>query len=163
MTKTKNKLYTLGFTLIELLIVITIIAILLIVSLVALKPAQRLADARDSRRATDLNQILTGIHSCIVDSDSGLSTCLGSYTVGDTYEIVSGSTSTGCDDVCTGVTSDTHCLALDTTLTDYFTSLPTDPSTVTSGHTEYSIRILSNNMTVLESCSAEGGTMLISR
>lgn len=152
-----------GFTLIELLIVISILSILLIVALVALKPAQRLADTRDSRRASDLNQLLTGVHSCIIDGDASVSTCLGSYVVGETYEIVTNGTTTGCDDVCTGVTSDTHCLTLDTTLSDYFSDIPTDPGTVAANHTEYTVRVLSNNMTVLEACSAENGVIKISR
>ena len=151
-----------GFTLIELLIVVAIMAILLIVVMVALKPQQRLAETRDTRRALDLNQLLTGIHECIIDKD-GLSACLGSPTTSEVYEIVSGSTASGCDDVCTSVTSDTHCLALDTTLADYFVDIPVDPGTVALGHTEYQITLYSNGMTVLEACSAENGTIKISR
>lgn len=153
-----------GFTLIELLVVVAIIAILAIVVLVALKPAQRLADTRDARRGQDLNQILTAIHSCIVDNDtSTYSTCVGAHTAGQTYELVTGSTTTGCDDVCTGVTSDTHCMNIETTLDDYFIQIPKDPGTVASGHTEYQATVYANGMVVLEACSAEGGPILVSR
>lgn len=152
-----------GFTLIELLIVVAILAILLIVTLVALKPAERLADARDARRGVDVNQILTGIHECVIDGDSDLTACLGTHTVGDVYEIVSSGITTGCDDVCTDVTSDTHCLALDSTLSDYFIELPVDPGTVATGHTEYTVQVYSNGMTVVESCSAENGDIKVSR
>lgn len=154
-----------GFTLIELLIVIAIISILAIVILVGLKPAKRLADTRDARRAQDLNQILTGILSCAIDKkdNANMNTCLGTYNVGDTYEIVTTGTTTNCNSVCTSVTSATHCLPLDIKLTDYFTELPKDPGTVTSGHTNYSITIQSNNMVVLQACSAENGTIKISR
>lgn len=153
-----------GFTLIELLIVLAILSILLLVLLVALKPAQRLSDSRDVRRSLDLNQLLTGIHECVIDGDSGLTGCLGTHTVGETYEIVAtSSATTGCDDICTGVTSDTHCLPLNSTLSNYFTDIPQDPGDVSTGHTEYQITVYSNGMTVLEACSAENGDIKTSR
>lgn len=161
----KGLLYRKGFTLIEILIVLAIISLLAIVVLVALKPAKRLSDARDARRAQDLNQILTGIFQCALDNkdNASMNTCLGSYTTGDTYEIVTGSTNNGCNTVCTGATNSTHCLPLDVKLANYFTSIPTDPGGVTSGHTGYSITVQSNNMVVLEACAAENGTIKISR
>jgi prepilin-type N-terminal cleavage/methylation domain-containing protein len=152
-----------GFTLIEVLIVVTILVIILVSILVALKPAQRLADARDARRAQDLNQIMTGINECILDNDAGLDTCIGTHTVSETYEIVNATTSAGCDDVCTNVTSDSNCLNLNVTLDDYFIDLPSDPSTTDTTHTDYSITVYSNGMTVLEACSAENSSILISR
>lgn len=155
-----------GFTLIELVLVIAIISLLSIVALVAIKPGQRLADARDARRAQDINQLLSGVHQCVLDKKDSITmdTCLGGPTVGDTYEIVttSGITS-GCQAKCTTATSDSSCLRLDATLTDYFLSLPSDPGGVVSGHTGYSISLRSNGMTVLEACAAENGTIKVSR
>lgn len=154
-----------GFTLIELVLVLAIISVLAIVVLVGIKPAQRLSDTRDARRAQDINQILTGIHECVIDKKDGssMNTCLGSYTVGDTYEIVSTGTTTGCKSVCSGATSETSCLPLSTTLSDYFVNLPTDPAGVGSGHTGYSITVYSNGMTVLSACKAENSTIKVSR
>lgn len=154
-----------GFTLIELLIVITIILFLTVTFLSALQPAKRLADARDARRAQDIGQILTAIHECVIDKKdtAAMNTCLGTYTTGNTYEIVSGAITSGCSATCTGATSDSSCLRLDTTLSDYFTSLPVDPKVTTTGHTGYSIRVLSNNMTIITACGAENGTIITSR
>lgn len=153
-----------GFTLIEILLVILIILILAIVVLVALRPAQRLRDARDARRGQDLNQLLTGIHQCIIDDDdSSVTDCVGTYVAGETYEIVANGVTTGCDDVCTGVTSDTHCLDLETTLSEYFFTLPSDPGGVATGHTEYTITVNSNGLVRLDACSAEGGTIAVAR
>src|ERR1700687_4340205 len=59
-----------GFTLIELLIVIIIIAALAVVVFVALNPVKRLQDARNARRATDVQSILTAIHEYIIDKAS---------------------------------------------------------------------------------------------
>jgi type IV pilus assembly protein PilA len=148
-----------GFTLIELLVVISIIAILATVVFVALNPIGRFADARNSRRWNDVNNYLTAIHECIVDAAGVTSGCIGSLTAGDTYEIVSSATA-GCDDVCTGATSDTSCADLDTNLAAYLKSLPIDPGGVTSGHTEYTISIDSNNLITIDSCSAENSTTI---
>lgn len=154
-----------GFTLMELLIVVAILSILAIVVLVGLKPAQRLADARDARRAQDINQILTGVMSCAIDKKdtANLSTCLGSNTVAKTYEVVAVGTSSGCNNTCVGVSGTGDCLPLSTTLTDYFTSLPVDPNNTVSGHTGYSITRYANNMVIVEACAAESGTIKVSR
>jgi prepilin-type N-terminal cleavage/methylation domain-containing protein len=154
-----------GFTLIELLIVVAIMSVLAIVTLVALKPAQRLADARDARRAQDVNQILTAIHQCSIDKKdtSNMATCLGTNTVSKTYEIVSGAVTTGCNTLCTGVAASGDCLPLDTTLSDYFTSLPKDPNIATVGHTGYALTRYANGMVVLDVCGAENGPIKVSQ
>lgn len=153
-----------GFTLIELLVVVGIITTLAVVVLVSVKPSQRLSETRDARRAEDLNQILTAIHSCIVDKkdNSTLATCLGTFNSGETYEIVDTGVTTGCNSVCTGATNATHCLPLDSKLSDYFVNLPKDPNNSVAGHTGYSITV-TNGMTVLEACAAENGQIKVSR
>ena len=154
-----------GFTLIELLIVVAIISLLAIVTLVALKPAQRLADTRDARRAQDVNQILTGIHQCIIDKKdtTAMTACLGTNTVSTTYEIVSGAITSGCNTLCTGVASSSNCLPVDTTLADYFTAIPHDPNIVTTGHTGYAVTRYANGMVVIDACGAENGPIKVSQ
>ena len=147
---TSNK----AFTLIELLVVIGIIAILATVVFVALNPVQRFADARNSRRFTDVNNLITAIHECIVDNDGGTTPCLGSLVAGTKYEIVSSGAS-GCNTVCTNVAASANCADLDTNLASYLKELPTDPGAVTAGHTEYEVVIDSNNIVTITSCSAE--------
>jgi len=158
--RTKN-----GFTLIELLIVVSIMALLAIVVLVGLKPAQRLADTRDARRAQDINQVLTGVMTCAIDKKdtAALNTCLGTHTTGKTYEIVTGAVSTGCNSVCVGVSGTGDCLKLDTVLTDYFVNIPQDPNNQTEGHTGYSLTAYTNGMVVVDACAAESGTIKVSR
>ena len=143
-----------AFTLIELLVVIGIIAILATVVFVALNPVQRFADARNSRRFTDVNNLITEIHECIVDNDGGTTPCLGSLVAGTKYEIVSNGSS-GCNAVCTNVAASANCADLDTNLSSYLKELPTDPGDVTTGHTEYEVVIDSNNIVTITSCSAE--------
>jgi len=159
------KSYIQGFTLLEILLVVVIMSILFIIVLVGLKPASRMADTRDARRAQDIGQILTGIHECAIDKkdSASLSTCLGSTTVDQVYEIVNTGTTTGCTATCTGAADTNSCLPLDSKLTDYFTSLPTDPKAQATGHTGYSIVRKSNGMVVLEACAAETGTIKVSQ
>ncbi len=151
-----------GFTLIELLLVVTIIIILALVVFVSLKPAQRLAQARDARRSSDVNEILTGIHECIIDDDnSSLTDCIGNYTARETYEIASASA--GCDDICSNVTSDAHCLDLISTLDDYFFKMPVDPSDVATGHTGYIVTVNSKGLMLVQVCSAETTPIEVAR
>lgn len=77
-----------GFTLIELLIVIVIISALAVTVFVALNPVKRIKDAHDSRRAADVETILTGVHEYIDDNNGSLPPTLaakagnGSWTIG---------------------------------------------------------------------------------
>ena len=151
-----------AFTLIELLVVIAIIAVLATVVFVALNPAQRLADARDARRTTDLQTILTAIHECIVDNGGSLSSCGVSTSMPQTQI---GSAALGCgDDSCGAVAA---CLELGGTgnpLEDYLSSDPVDPGLAsTSTETHYSVAVGANNIVTVTACDAEGGTMTVSR
>jgi prepilin-type N-terminal cleavage/methylation domain-containing protein len=155
-----------GFTLIEILLVVAILAILLVVVFAALNPAQRLADTRDARRWNDVNNLLTAVHECIVDdgTSTALATCAGTYVDDEIYEVVSGAVASACDDICTGATSDTHCLNWGTTLSSYLASVPEDPSgTAADGHSEYLVSIDANGLVTVSACSAEGGTISVSR
>ena len=149
-----------GFTLIELLVVITIISILSVGVWVALNPTRRFYESRNSRRVTDINNILTAVHECIVDNGGTETACIGTLVDDEVYEIVNTGIAAECDDVCTGVTSDTHCAAIDGLLGAYLKSLPTDPGGVTTDHTEYTISIDVNNMITIGACSAENSVII---
>ena len=58
---TKNKFNQKGFTLIELLVVIGILAILLAITLIAINPARQFGQANDTKRRSDITQILNAI------------------------------------------------------------------------------------------------------
>lgn len=144
-----------GFTLIELLLVIGIIAVLAVVVFVALNPAQRFKDARDARRTSDVDTLLSAIHSSTVDNKGTLPTALSAGM----SEAQLG-TGTGCA-IATGgcaVTTDA-CLNLTTPLVKYLKSIPIDPtSTYTAAKTGYSVVVDSNGIVTIKACATEGTT-----
>lgn len=135
-----------GFTLIELLVVIAIIAILAVIVFVSLDPVTRFADARNSRRWNDTNNILTAVHEYIVDNDGSLPTGL---TTGQAATELG--TCVACDN-------------LSTPLAKYLKSIPTDPSGGTSASTGYTVAVDANNIVTVAATNAENGiTIEVSR
>lgn len=135
-----------GFTLIEILIVVAIIALLATVVFVALDPVTRFADARNSRRWTDVSSVLTATHQYIVDNDgslpAGLSTGMSATELG---------------------TCGT-CADLATPLAPYLKTLPTDPDEGSSVSTGYSIEVDANNIVTVAATNAENDvTIQVSR
>lgn len=160
MNTTKNST-KLGFTLIELLLVIGIIAMLAVVVFVALNPAQRFKDARDARRTTDVDTILSAIHASIVDNKGTLPTNL---SAAGTTEKQLGTATSGCT-IATGgctVAATGDCIDLSPTgaagLGKYLKSIPTDPNGGTAGLTKYSVQVDANGLITVRACGTEGST-----
>ncbi len=135
-----------GFTLIELLVVIAIIAILSVVVFVALDPVTRFADARNSRRYSDVNSILTAVHEYIVDNNGalppGLSAGMSATHLG----------------------TDTGNVDLSTPLAKYLKTIPQDPTNGTAADTGYTIEVDANNIVTVAAPNAENGaTIQVSR
>src|SRR3989344_5819311 len=61
-----------GFTLVELLIVIGILAVLSAIVVFILNPAQLLAQARDSQRISDLNNLRASLSFYIISTQANL-------------------------------------------------------------------------------------------
>lgn len=143
-----------GFTLIELLVVIIIIATLAIVVFAALNPAQRLKDARDARRTSDVDSLLTAIHSSIVDNKGTLPTGLSAGM----SEAQLGTAASGCAIAtggCSVVTA--ACLDLSTPLVKYLKTIPVDPNG-TAASTKYSVVVDTNGIVTVKACGTEGST-----
>ena len=144
-----------GFTLIEILIVIAILVIMATVVVVALNPTKRFQDARNSRRSSDVQSILTAIHQSIVDNN-------GTMPAGiSTTEQQLGTCASGGATPCTVASA--ACLNMATTLATYLKSIPVDPNG-TAASTQYSVIMDANNLVTVKACGAEGGkTIQISR
>ena len=145
-----------GFTLIELLVVIAIVVALSVAVFVALNPGKRLEDARDARRVSDVDSILTAIHEYIVDnrgtSPTGLNTTEKQLGTGGSGCAIS---TGGCTVVATA------CLDLSTDLAAYLKSIPVDPlgsTTYTDAKTGYSVIQDSNGLVTVRACGTEGTT-----
>ena len=154
-----------GFTLIELLIVIVIIATLAVTVFVALDPAKRIKDARDARRTSDVQSILTAIHQSIVDNKGSppsflpvgaerqLGTGDGTVAAGCGTAIATNGCNTpaltACADLMTGAIN----------ISKYLKTMPTDPSggtTYTPVKTGYSVAVDANNIVTITACAKEG-------
>ncbi|RLF26917.1 MAG: hypothetical protein DRN14_06115 [Thermoplasmata archaeon] len=141
-----KKLEKKGFTLIELLVVIAIMAILATVVFVALDPVTRFADARNSRRWSDVNNTLTAIHEYIVDNDGALPAGL---TTGQ---------------AATEIGSCGTCDNLATPLAKYLKSMPVDPTGSTAVNTSYTVAVDANNIVTIVASNAENSeTIEVSR
>lgn len=150
---------TKGFTLIEILVVIAIIAILAVVVFVALNPAKRIADSKDSRRSTDVDSILTAVHSYIVDNKGALPTGLTTNMA----ERQLGTAASGAA-IATGGCAVANAAALDisTPLAKYLKTLPVDPDG-TDALTGYSIAVDANGIITIRACKAENITIVAAR
>lgn len=139
-----------GFTLIELLLVIGIIAVLAGVVFVALDPAKRFADARDARRLTDIENILSAVHQYVIDNKGkfpdGLSTSEQQIGIGSSQDC---QISNRCS------VPQGYCLDLSTQLSKYLKTIPSDPANGSDVMTHYSIQLNSENIVTVRSCDLE--------
>lgn len=147
-----------GFTLIELLVALTIVTILAVSVYVALNPAQRLKDAKDARRATDVENILTAVHQYIVDN-KGNATALGLSTTEEQLgTAASGCTISNSDCTVTAVA----CRNLATPLAKYLKTIPFDPDSTLGSDAQkgYSIQQDANGIVTVKACYTDGTTTI---
>lgn len=164
MLKKKEKLnfsHKQGFTLVELLLVIGIIATLAVVVFVALDPAKRFADARDARRTSDVEAILSAVHQYVIDNKGAFPTGLTVDTeqgLGDVDSTECANFSGGCD------AQNAACLDLlsnpDSNLSKYLKTMPFDPQSGTAEDAGYTILRDSNGIVTVKACYAEGANYI---
>lgn len=147
-----------AFTLIELLLVIGIIAVLAVVVFVALDPAKRFADARDARRVTDVETILSAVTQYTIDNKGDVP---GNLT---TTEKQIGSAISNCG-ISTGdcsIANDGDCIDLSSALERYLKVIPFDPLDGSTSLTHYSIVRDANGIVTVRACDTEGSPTSIS-
>jgi len=143
-----------GFTLIELLVVIGILAILLAITLIAINPARQFGQANNTRKRSDVLQVLNAIHQYVAENKGQLPPNLSALAV-DTATNLS---NTGVD-LCANL------------MPSYIPALPTDPSLNTPAITDcaaydtgYQItRDAQNRVTVSSPVIINGETVTVTR
>ena len=104
-----------GFTLIELLVVIGILAILLAITLIAINPAHQFAQANNTKRRSDILQVLNAVGQYAAENKGNLPTDFGALTDDVPAAIDETNFPNFCDELVVGPPS-------------YIPALPTDPS-----------------------------------
>ncbi len=149
-----------GFTLIELLIVIAVIVVLAAAVFVALNPAKRFSDARNARRQTDVQNVLSAIKTDQVDNGGSYVASVAALTAASNYVI--GTNGSGCDAGCTAVTTQSACADLTALVTEgYLGSVPFDPSTGAATFTDYYITRAASGTITVGACDAENGSSIV--
>lgn len=159
MTKRTKKISS-GFTLIELLLVIGIIAVLATVVIVALDPAKRFADARNARRLSDIQSILTAVRQYVIDNNGTLPPGL------DTTEKQIGTSldTCGIDTGGCSVAGWSDCVDFNTSLAKYLKTIPYEPTAgMGPDHTHYTAVADENGIVTIRACDAEDDELSISR
>lgn len=114
------KKYIKGFTLIELLVVIGILAILLAITLIAINPARQFGQANNTKRRSDVLQVLNAIHQYVAENQGQLPAEVSGLTAGTATLF----NSTNFPNLCGQL------------VTNYLPALPTDPSLNTANITD---------------------------
>ena len=146
-----------GFTLIELLVVIGILAILLAITLIAINPARQFGQANDTKRRSDITQILNSI---------------GQYAASNTGNLPPEVAALAANTATT--VNDTNFPNLCGQLVpNYLPALPTDPTlnnqagisacAGTWGNTGYQISRDANNRITVSAPSAYSGPITVTR
>ncbi len=163
-----------GFTLIELLIVIAIIAILAAVVFVALDPLTRFQDARNARRWSDADAIISALKLDQVDNGGSYHANITAMTVNDPYMIIDTAASAdmatvncaaagGVASIATGDEVDLAFLVSE----GYLPLVPESPTgdvtwAMATNGSGYTLTRIGNNLEI-EACETEGGTVTIRR
>ena len=154
-----------AFTLIEILVVVTILSVLAVSVFVALNPGQRIKDAQDARRSTDLDSILTAIHQYIVDNNGSLPTGLTAGMVQKQLGTSTGTPTCVISDVPAGcsIAAAGDCVDLATPLAPYLKSIPMDPVAGAATTTRYAVQVNSNGIVTVTGCDADTPPIAVSR
>jgi prepilin-type N-terminal cleavage/methylation domain-containing protein len=153
----------LGFTLIEVLVVVAILAIFASVVYAVLNPLQRLKDARDGKRGSDVKALVNGISEYIIDNKGAMPP--GFPAQGSSYQIGSPQSTNGnCAINIPGkcvTTALAPCYDLTANAPSTMANEPIDPKTGASASaTGYMITLDTNNVITATACNTEGTTVI---
>lgn len=150
-----------GFTLIELLVVIGILAILLAITLIAINPAHQFAQSNNTKRRSDILQVLNAIGQYAAENRGNLPQDLTKPMLAKTLD------STNFPNICANLVSGTPA---------YIPALPTDPklnvndvdaakcADVNGWNTDYQVAVDANGRVTVSAPDAdEGASITVTR
>ncbi len=160
-----------GFTFIELIVILAIVGLLVAFVFVALNPTDRLEQAHDAVRQTDVEKILSALEAYQADHEGSDLPTVSALENENVYMIVDGAMAVGCDDqnaACdTSVTDDTACVDLGELADTYLSVVPVSPSGhVTWDHgsvdgdtgTGYTLQTQEGGVIHIRACESEATT-----
>lgn len=133
------KFHKKGFTLIELLVVIGILAVLLTIVLIAINPARQFSQSNNTKRRSDVNAVLNGVHQFAADNR-------GTLPTGITQTALPIRRSATPDPL----TESDICAAL---VTQYLAALPVDPLTNNGASVTDCTQAYDTNYTIVRSAT----------
>jgi prepilin-type N-terminal cleavage/methylation domain-containing protein len=166
-TKNKKNIFSgkTGFTLLEILLVIGIIAVLAAVIVVSLDPARRFEEARNSRRLSDIQSILSAVQQYTVDNNGTLPDGISDVETQIGAANVNCATTISSSTVCNVTTQ--SCVdfsVVDTGLVRYLKSIPFDPLNGDADYTHYSVQVDANGIVTVRACdSTDASISAVSR
>lgn len=142
---------------IELLLVIAVIVALAVTVFVALNPAARLASARNARRTSDVDTLLTATHEYIIDHTGSFP-----FTPTTTDEMIgTAATSSAVSTGGCNVPAASAEFNASSVYAAYLASAPMDPLSGTATSTGYAINIASSTgIVTVKACLAENSSTI---
>ncbi|MDH3324752.1 MAG: type II secretion system GspH family protein [Candidatus Peregrinibacteria bacterium] len=141
---------TKGFTMLEILLVVACIGILAGIVIVAINPGKQLAVTNNAKRRANVNTVLNAVYQYAIDNSGALPSTI---TTTQTEICVTGGTCTGLIDL-----SDL------TNNEEYITSIPEDPTGVSTNGAGYEILKTANGrVTVVAPDAEEGASISVTR
>lgn len=147
-----------GFTLLELLIVIGMISIIASVIFAALNPGDRISQANNAKRQSEVKAIADALQQYAIDRG------LLPTGIAPTFSML-GTDLSGCASTCglDGAVTDSVCLDLTSQLVigGYIGKIPIDPVTGSGGRTYYAVKMgVVDGLVHVRACSAQRGALI---
>lgn len=142
------------FNLIELIVLIVIISFFAAIMFSLIDPPRLLNESRNTRRWSDVTNIINALIKYQVDNDGNNYTTVDDMTPGIYYQI--GTANLGCDSGCTAQATVTACIDLSGIGYNYLATVPNDPLYGSDSETDYYILKDTNGAITVGACDPEG-------